>query len=56
MLKAGDYIKTSGGEDLKATLENLSKLGYGAVVSVYSGTEVLITSVPDREEAEPCGK
>lgn len=56
MLKVGDYIKTAGGEDLKAVFRTLNELGYGAVVSKYSGTEVRITSVPDKEEAEPCGK
>ena len=53
MLKVGDMIKTSGEKDLKATLSELGRLGYGAVTANYSGTWIRITSAPmETQEAE----
>jgi hypothetical protein len=47
MLKVGDFIKCHNEEDCKEALFELSRNGYGAVVTDVSYTLIRITSVPE---------
>lgn len=49
-LKVGDWIKCHDENDCRNILNNLSKLGYGAVIMSVSYRHIVITSVPEDHE------